>query len=64
MLTFKAPHADAREQAKHHILRIRQETLPYNLVVPSVERVTPTMARITFTVPDLADFDNPVPIIA
>ena len=59
MLTFEAAPADATEQTKHRILRTRQETRRRNLVVSRVERVTPAMARITFTAPDLADFDSP-----
>jgi NADPH-dependent ferric siderophore reductase len=59
MLTFETPAADATEQMKHRILRTRQETRRRTLVVSGVERVTPAMARITFTAPDLADFDSP-----
>ena len=59
MLTFKAPGTDTTVQVKHRILRTRQETRRRTLVVLQVERVTPAMARITFTAPDLADFDSP-----
>lgn len=59
MLTFQVPPADAREQTKHRILRTRQETRRRTLVVSGVERVTPAMARISFTAPNLADFDSP-----
>ena len=56
MPTLDAAAAAAPEQMRHRILRIRQETRRRTLVVSKVERVTPAMARITFTSPDLADF--------
>ncbi len=46
-------------QAKHGILRTRQETRRRKIFVAKVERVTPAMARITFNAPDLADFSSP-----
>lgn len=55
MLTPDAP------PPKHQILRIRQETRRRTLTVSHVERLTPAMARITFTTPDLADFASPAP---
>ncbi|MQT14477.1 siderophore-interacting protein [Rhizobiales bacterium Sp-1] len=43
---------------RHHIERLRREPKRRRLTVTSVTRVTPRMARITFTSPDLVDFDS------
>ena len=51
--------AEAHDGEKHRLLRIRQEVRRRTLTVTEVARVTPGMARITFTGADLADFASP-----
>jgi len=62
MLTSQelSQETDGRTDAtlKHQIVRVRQEPKRRKLTVVSVERITPKMARISFTSPDLSDFDS------
>ena len=50
-----------RTETRHRIERVRQEPKRRRLTVASKERLTPSMLRLTFTSPDLADFSSPAP---
>ena len=45
----------------HEITRVRRETRRRRLTVASIERLTPRMARVRFTSPDLHDFASGAP---
>lgn len=53
------PEPHAHMAVRHQVVRVRQEPKRRKLTVASVEHITPKMARISFTSPDLADFDSP-----
>jgi len=44
---------------KHEITRIRRETRRRRVSVSAIEPLSPRMTRVTFTGPELADFDSP-----
>ena len=44
---------------RHRIIRLRHDLRRRLLIVSSIERLSPRMRRISFTSPDLHDFDSP-----
>ena len=47
--------------SRHQILRMRQDTRRRHIAVSAVERISPRMARITFTSAELCDFSSLAP---
>lgn len=49
------------EQSRHQVTRIRRERRRRSLTVAATERLSPQMLRLSFTSPDLADFESAAP---